>query len=210
MFSHFLWQFFYAFFLFLKNTFGCLNSPYITYRKLAQSKNAFSSLIFIFFLVFLYFSFSSFLRIGKFHPLLLTLKLNLLFLGAFLGFVLMVFSLYFLGKTVGGEGDWRKIILLWSYSLLPTLFWFFMTSFLSLLFPPPRTLSFLGKIYSLFFISFSLTLFFWKLILYYLTLRFGLKLDFLKILKVSFFLGPVVISYSILMYKLGIFKVPFI
>ena len=196
--------------LFSRNSVGCLNSPYITYRKLADEKSDMRQAIYIFILSAGYFIFASLIRSGFRNPYLLTMKFNILLLGGFSGFALMLLFLTIIGKSFKIFPGLKKLIFLWSYTLLPTLTWFFFTSFMYLIIPPPRTLSFSGKLYSIFYVVFSLSLLLWKLILYYLTLRFGLKLDLQKISIATLILIPVIAGYSVLMYRLGVFRIPFI
>ncbi len=198
------------FIIFSRNANGCLNSPYVTYRKLASTKADLGHTFYLFLLVVLYFSFASLVKTGVRNPFLLTYKFNILFFSALFGFILIILLIFLLGKLTGERVELLTIYKLWIYSLLPTLCWFFLTSILSIFLPPPRSLSLPGKIYSLVFMSFSLMVFFWKLILYYLTLRFGLRFGFFKIVFVSAAILPFFVLYSTIMYKLGIFRVPFI
>lgn len=196
--------------LFGRNSIGCINSPYITYRRLAEEKTDVRQSVYIFGLALGYFAFTVFVRSGIRNPYLLTMKYNSLFLGGAAAFFLMVLFLFLSGKVFKKQTRLPALILLWSYTLLPTLTWFLFTSLMYLLLPPPRTLSIWGKMYSVFFISFSLSLLLWKIILYYLTLRFGLRLDFWRIGIITAVLTPIITGYSILMYRMGIFRIPFI
>jgi len=65
-------------------------------------------------------------------------------------------------------------------------------------------------LFSAIFLVFSTVLFFWKVMLTYLTLRFGMRLDLGRIIVVFGVVGGIMLFYSIGMYKLGIFKIPFI
>lgn len=196
--------------LFGKTSSGCINSPYITYRKLANDKTDARLVVFILLLVILYFAFASLVRTGMHNPYLLTLKFNTLILGAGVGFMGMIFVLFTLGRILGNVTTFKTLFILWSFSLLPTLMWFFFTSFFYLILPPPRTLSILGKLFTLWFVFFTAAIFLWKIILYYLTLRFGLRFDLFKIAAVSLIISPLIVSYSVAMYKLGIFRIPFL
>lgn len=193
-----------------RNTIGCLNRPYITYRKLSEEKTEAGQTIYIFILTVVYFAFVSLLRTGIRNPYLLTIKFNSLFWGGCFGFLASIFLLFVLGRLLGSKGSFKTLFILWAYSLLPTLVWFFLTSFAYLILPPPRTLSIWGKMYSVLFIAFSIALLSWKIILYFLTLRFGLRFDLGKIMVISTMLAPFFIAYSVLMYRLGIFRIPFI
>lgn len=193
-----------------RNTIGCINRPYITYRKLSEERTDVRQTIYIFILAVSYFAFASLLRTGVRNPYLLTVKFNSLLLGGCFGFLASVFLLLVLGRLLGYKGSFKTLFILWAYSLLPTLVWFFLTSFAYLILPPPRTLSIWGKMYSVLFIAFSIALLSWKIILYFLTLRFGLRFGIGKIISISTVLAPFFIAYSVLMYRLGIFRIPFI
>lgn len=197
------------FILSLKDIWGVFNTPYKTYRTLSFKENL-SRTILIFLIVLFYFAWASLLRTKSLNPLFLSFNFAKLCLGAFFTFLLVVLSIYFLGKLFGGKGSLKSVFTTWAFSLFPTLCWFSLTSIFYLLLPPPRTTSFLGVLFSLFYLAFSASLFFWKGLLYFLTLRFSLKIDLLRIILISAFLFPLGVLYSILMYKLRIFRVPFI
>ena len=198
-------------FLFLRNSLGLIVNPYVTFRELSIKTAPSRQILIIHFLVFLYFFLSSIVKIGLRNPFLLTLKFNSLYLSAYLGFVMMI-ALFFLAFRLFRSRDFsvNNMIVLWSYSLWPTLLWFFFTSFMYLLLPPPRSFTYPGKIYSLIYLAVSLTLLFWKLILYYLTLRFGLRFDLYRITVASLIIIPAVAAFSLFMYRISIFKIPFL
>lgn len=208
--SNFLLKILKLFILFGKNTWGCINRPYITYRRLSGKTVNPGQTIFIFILAIGYFTFASLLRTGMRNPYLLTIKFNSLLAGGMIGFLGIVVCFFILGKLVKVNVQLLTVFVLWAYSLLPTIIWFFFTSFMFLLLPPPRTLSIWGKLYSVFFMAFSFAVAFWKLILYYLTLRFALRLDLFRIVFISMILTPIFAGYSVLMYRLGIFRIPFV
>lgn len=198
-------------FTFFKNSYGVLNKPYITFREISFSQTGNYQIVYLHLLVLLFFIVSSALKTGIRNPFLLTLKFNSLYFSFFSGFLLMFLLFYLVNKIFNRVPfPLNKMVILWSYSLLPTLLWFIFTSIMYLLLPPPRTLTYPGKIYSLLYLIISLTLLFWKLILYYLTLRFGLKFDLFKILKASLIIFPILTLFSIAMYRLNIFKIPFL
>ncbi len=199
-----------SFVLFSRNVVGCIQAPYATYRKLSSEKTDLRQTVFLPLLVILYFIFVATLRNGLANPYLLTVKFNLLIFASLAGFGLMISLFYLGGKLTKGKGTFKQIYTLWIFSLLPTLTWFFASSILYILLPPPRTMSILGKLYSLVFITFSLSVLLWKIILYYLTLRFSLRLGLWRILQISALVLPVVSIYTLLMYRWGIFRVPFL
>ena len=71
-----------------------------------------------------------------------------------------------------------SILFTFGYSLLPTTIWFYLSLALLYLLPPPRTQSLQGKIFSVLYVSFSLSLLLWKVILTYLAIGFSRKVGF--------------------------------
>jgi hypothetical protein len=114
------------------------------------------------------------------------------------------------GKLVGSTGKFAGLASSWGYTLIPTILWFFMTAVLYFILPPPRTTSFQGILFSILYLVVSATLFFWKVTLGYLALRFGLKLDLKRILVVVAISAPILGLWSYGLYRLGIMKVPFL
>jgi hypothetical protein len=68
----------------------------------------------------------------------------------------------------------------------------------------------MGMLFSIVYLVISATLFWWKLMLAYLTLRFGLKLTLPRIAGVIAGSLPVVGLWSYAAFSWGIFKVPFL
>lgn len=106
--------------------------------------------------------------------------------------------------------SWYGMIMGWSYSLIPTLVWFVGTALLFVLFPPPRTVTLLGALGSTLFLVASGVLFFWKMTLFYVALRFSLRIDLVRIGFIFCVMALIFATYSIVMYHLGIFRVPFL
>ncbi len=199
-----------SFLLFLKNVVGCINNPYSTFRRLATETKDHGHVICIFLLVVGYFAFASAVRSGIRNPYLLTIQFNVLLLAASVGFIGMILLMYSIGRIFGAQPRIQTLIVLWAYSLLPTILWFFATSALYVPLPPPRSVSVLGKVYSVAFVTFSMGMLGWKVILYYLTMRFSLRFDLLRIALVSAIIVPMIVGYSILMYRLGVTRIPFL
>ena len=176
---------------FCRNSIGLVVRPYETYRKIVDRGSAWE-LVYVAVLAYFF--------------LVSPVKA----LAAIATYALVVLAAWFVGQRVGGRGKFKSVALGWGYTMLPTVCWFFMTSLLYVLLPPPRTTSLAGIAFSVLFLVVSATLFFWKLTLGYLTLRFGLKLDLVRILVVVAIVGPIVGVWSWGMYRLGIFKVPFL
>lgn len=194
----------------IKTGWGCLNKPYETYRALSLYRYELN-LLAIAAATFIYGVFAAVAKYGLLFGIIHFSKSFFYSVTLFMmTFWFAVTSIYVVGKLFKGEGSLSKIIVLWSFSLLPTLVWFFGSAFLYMLIPPPRTISWYGQIFSVIFIAFSIGCLMWKGILYYLTLRFGMRLDALRIAFISAIILPLWTIYSVALYKFGIFKVPFI
>lgn len=191
-----------------KNVWGITQKPYQTYRTLGQSDPY--ELLILFAVIGLYFFLVSPLKLHTLHPFLLTVNTSRLFTTAMATYLGICLFFLILGKLCKSGVSLRGVLLSWGYSLVPTLLWFLTTSFFYVILPPPRHETWLGRSFSLLFITFSLALFFWKGLLYYLTLRFALKFDLKKIIVVSAIFFPLLALYSLFMYRLGIFRVPFV
>lgn len=198
-----------ALYSFARNTIGLVTRPYETYRRIIKHGSYWE---FVPLTVFIgsYLGVASLVKIAAFRPFMLTKQFVVLGTAVVVTYGLIVVLLWIFGKIAGGKGELKTIALGWAYTLIPTTIWFLATSFLYMLLPPPRTTRPLGILFSVLFLLFSSVLFFWKIILSYLTIRFSMKLDLLRIGFVFCIVIPIVALYSIGMYRLGIFKIPFI
>lgn len=194
---------------FARSFVGLMIRPYEAMRRVVDHGSLFE-LPYIAALLALYFATASLVRTAAFRPFLLTRQFVLLGAAAGITFLVVVSVLWFIGQRVGGNGKPGRFLLAWAYTLLPTLAWFWATSLLYVILPPPRTLRPQGIAYSILYLVFSATLLYWKVTLAYLAMRFGMKLDLRRILVVFVISLPVLFSYSYGMYRLGIFKVPFL
>lgn len=188
---------------------GIVARPYETYRRLTD-RGTLVELVWVGFLLAFYFSLATIVKTAAFRPFLLTKQFVLLFGGALVGYVVAVAVIWTGGRAVGGKGSLGRVALGWGYTLVPTVVWFLATSILYIVLPPPRTTSVGGIGFSIFFLVFSTVLFGWKIMLSYLTLRFGLRLDLGKIILVVALSLPVLAVYSVFMYRMGIFRIPFL
>jgi hypothetical protein len=194
---------------FVRSSIGLVTRPYETYRRIVNHGSLWE-LLPLAVLLSCYFAIASLVKTAAFRPYVLTKQFILLATAVFLTYALTVLFLWLVSKVIRGKGDIRSLALAWGYTLIPTLLWFLATSLLYVIFPPPRTGRPLGVLFSALYLSFSTALFFWKAMLSYLTLRFGMRLDLWRIIAVFFIVGGVMAMYSIGMYRLGIFKIPFI
>lgn len=195
--------------VFLRTMWGLFFRPYETYRRITRD-GSLKEVVVISILIAFYFAIASILKVAAVRPFLLTEKFVTLYAGAVSGIVISVGMLRFVGQLLGSKVPTRTLLVAWVYTLLPTLMWFLVTSVLSVILPPPRTPSFLGMLFSMLFIIFSVTLLWWKITLAYLVLRFGLKFDLKRNVIVAVCCAPALAGWSMLMYKWGVFKVPFL
>lgn len=194
---------------FLKECFGVLNSPYQTIRKISQEKPIFPIFAFLIMMWF-YLAFGVVVKNGLHTgPLFLTFNLGKLFYAIVVTYIFVSSVIYWVGKSFGKTGSARAVFTTWIFSYLPTIIWFFMTTLLYFFFPPPRTLSPLGQIFSVLFLFSSIGLLFWKIIIYFLTLRFCLSLNIWQTIRATLVIVPILIGYFLLLNRMGIFKIPF-
>lgn len=185
-----------------RNFFLLIFSPYRTMRRISRESD-YGQVFVIFLTIFLYFKFAYFLR-DKPYPATLT------FLVFILHFSFTVVFFYFLARVPDKTIKFSSLVFTLSYSLLPTLIWFASSSILYIIVPPPRSLSLLGKGFSIFFIAYSVSLLFWKIILMYLALRFSARAGFYRIIYMLVLFLLWFIPYSLILYYYKLFRIPFI
>jgi len=195
--------------LFGRNFVGIITRPYETYRRIV-TKGSLWELGYIAALCAVYFAVASVIKIAAFRPFILTRQFIVLAGAACTTYIFMVLLLSLTGKVLHAEVSARRLLLGWGYTLIPTLVWFWSTSILYILLPPPRTTSAYGILFSVVYLVFSAVLLFWKIMLSYLTMRFGLRMDLSKIMHMTVMMVPVIGWYSIVLYRMGIFRIPFI
>lgn len=203
-----------SFIVLLRTGMRLIFAPYKTMRVLADDFDVYQVLI-ILTLIFGYYVYAVAIRSNALNPLLLSSSALISFLYFLLTFVLVLLFFYGAGLVLQKMGHAhvrgiRSLVMTFSYSLLPTLIWFFTTSSLFLVLPPPRYPTVLGTAFSIIFIVFSVTLLLWRIILWYLSLRFVYRARFYSILIVMLAFGVWFVPYTIAMYQYGIFRVPFI
>lgn len=194
---------------FFRNAVGLVTRPYETSRKIANTAKIGELPMLLVFLI-AYFGVASLVKTAAFRPYLLTKQFIVLCSGAGFLYLVAVFSLWKASKIMGGNGGLRKIAVSWAYTLIPTAVWFLVTSLLFVILPPPRTSSVQGIVFSILYLVFSISLLFWKIILAYLAIRFSMKMDLLRIIGASVIASPFIVITSICLYRVGIFRVPFL
>lgn len=191
-----------ACFIVFKRFFSLIIAPYKTLRKISFEKDYLQVFV-IFTLVFIYFYTANIFRKSAVHPVFI-------FVIFFFNFFFTVYFFYFLSKRFEKKARFSSFIFTFSYTLFPTLLWFFANSLIYAVLPPPRNFSFLGSFFSILFIGFSISLLFWKIILVYLAVRFSSQMGFFRIMYSVLLYICVFIPYTLLLYFLGIFRVPFL
>jgi len=176
--------------------------PYKTMRGIAINGDRTQTIV-IFIIVLLYFLFSYSLRGSIWWGGVVYLVFVLLF-------VITATFFYFFSKPFKKEVYLHSFVSTFAYTLIPTLFWFISNLILFIILPPPRTMSVLGRGFSIFFIAYSVSLLVWKLILVYLALRFSSRLGLYRIIYMFILYTLIFIPLSLLLYYLKIFRIPFI
>lgn len=191
-----------SFVLVLKRVVFLIFYPYKTMRLIAKESDDLQIAI-IFLFVFFYY-----LLLPTVKPEVTSPVVQFgMVLFHYLGTVLFA---YIFGRILQPETRMKPLLYLFAYALIPTIIWFYMTSFLYFILPPPRNFTFLGTSFSVVFITVSVSLLAWKVILWYLAVRFGTKLNFYAIVFMALLYLAVVIPYSFYLYQFGFFRIPFI
>jgi hypothetical protein len=198
-----------ALYAFGRSLLGIVFRPYETYRRIVRDGSIWE-LVYLACVLMLYFAVAAAIKTSLFRPFLLTRHVVALGTVVAVTTLLVAGAIYVAGRMAGGNGGFRQFLVGWAYTLVPTVCWFLATSILYVLIPPPRTARPAGIAFSGLFLLFSVVMLLWKIILSYLAVRFGLRLSLSRILLTVLMAGPVVALYSYTMFRLGIFRVPFI
>lgn len=186
----------------LRRTLLLIFYPYTTMRRISLEKDK-GQIAVILMIAFLYFMFAYKIRNGIFFGLVAFSVFLLLFFGTTLFF-------YFSAKQFNTNLSYNRFVFTYSYTLIPTFFWFFSNALFFIVLPPPRTVSMLGKGFSLVYLSYSISLLVWKLILVYFSLRFASRLGLFRILYIFLLYLIILIPLSVFLYHLHVFRIPFI
>ncbi|MBI4973338.1 hypothetical protein HZC27_01880 [Candidatus Roizmanbacteria bacterium] len=176
--------------------------PYKTMRDIALNGKSYQTII-ILVIALLYFLFSYSLRGSPWWG-------GVVYIVFLLTFITTVTFFYHLSKQFKKDIRFRSFIYTFSYTLIPTLFWFISNLALFIILPPPRTMSILGRGFSIFFIAYSVSLLVWKLILVYLAIRFSSRLGLYRIIYMFLLYTIIFVPLSLLLYYFKIFRIPFI
>ncbi len=197
--------------LLFRNVFRVFKDPYTAMRDISKEKDTLQ-VVFILAICCTYFAYAASIRHKTINPFVITTSAMASSIGFLVTFGLSVGFLYVSGRVL--RVSQKEVVLrlcsLSAFSLIPTLLWFYATSTLFLLLPPPRQSTALGIFFSIVFVIYSLILLNWRLMLLYITIRFSLKTTFVTTLKIAALYLLLMMPYSIMLYKIGLFRVPFI
>lgn len=179
-------------------------SPYKTMRRISAERD-YSHIIVIFLFIFCYFFWANTLREYTYEPFVL-------FLLTIFHYIASVVFFYSLSRifNMNTQTTLNPFLFTIAYTYIPTIIWFSVNSALFAVLPPPRTFSTLGTAFSIVFISFSVAVLLWKLMVEYLAVRFASHLPFYRIMYSFILYVAVVGPYFFWMYVMKFFRIPFI
>lgn len=187
-----------SFILFIRRSIGLLFTPYVTMRKISI-ESTWKESFWVFILIVIYF--------------LITNTIHFWVNGLLGASTLFVMSVLFL-SILPASGVFRerlnRMFVTWSYTLLPTLIWFYSTSLFFFVIPPPRTTSLLGKSFSVIYIALSISLLCWKFILVYLSIRFSLRIHLYRVIYYIVLYLTLSVPLWLFLYNSGISRIPFV
>lgn len=187
-----------SFVLFVRTVIGLIFTPYKTMRRISMADKL-PELGWIFILTLVYFLITNTVRF---------------WLGGLMGacglYIISILLLSIFPAIGTYKERLKKLVYTWTYTLIPTLIWFYSTLLFYFIVPPPRTTSFLGKSFSIFYIAFSGSLLVWKLILVYLSVRFSLRVHLYRVIYYLLLYFALSIPLWIFLYENGISRIPFV
>lgn len=191
-------------FMVFYRVFWLIISPYKTMRSISEEED-YTQIFIIFILIGIYFFLANRFREYDYEP-------GILWILTFFHFFVTLFFFYTSAVFFQKKNaiTFKSFIFTFAYALIPTLIWFSINSVLYAFLPPPRTLSLLGKGFSVFYICFSIAVLAWKVILEYLAIRFATKFSFYPILYAFILYLVIIIPYSLFLYSLRFFRIPFL
>ena len=187
-----------SFIIFIRRSIGLIFTPYATMRNISV-ENSWKDSMWIGILSTLFFYITNSVRFW----------INGL-IGAFILYIASIAFFSLLPAPGKITERFYRMTRTWTYTLIPTLIWFYTTLIFYFLIPPPRTTSFLGKSFSIFYIAFSGSLLVWKLILVYLSIRFSLRVHLYRVIYYMLLYLALSIPLWLFLYNSGISRIPFV
>lgn len=198
-----------SFILFLRYAFRLFFKPYASLRSISREKDN-TQIIIIAFICYFYFLFYAYIRINTFNffsLLLFSLKLFVVFI---ITFISVTGFFFVISRADNYKINYSSFLFTFSYSLVPTIIWFYTAVLFYFLSPSSRAHSFFGILFSIVFFVFSIVMLFWKIILVYLSIRFSTGKNFFSIAYFLILFLLWFLPYTLLLYRFKIFRIPFI
>jgi len=186
------------FVIFFRRTLGLIIRPYATMRSISIEEG-WSDILWIGGVSVIYFFISNMVRFW----------ING-FVGAIGLYLMSIIFFSFLPSRGTIKEKFLRMIKTWSYTLLPTIIWFYSTLFFYFILPPPRTISVWGRAFSIFYIAFSVSLLVWKIILVYFSIRFSLRVHLYRVIYYMLIYLALSIPLWLFLYRIGISRIPFV
>lgn len=177
----------------LQHSIGLIVAPYYTMRRIATRPRVLHAILYVL-LALLYLASLNLQRVGFF---LIQISVT---------YVFFYVASWVLGKTA----SLKQLVVLFTYTLLPTILWFLVSRAVSIILPPPRTTSMLGVTFSILYIAFSLSLLIWKAILFYLAARYSLRQHFFLVMYTIVLYIPLAVTMAYVSYVMGVARIPFL
>lgn len=198
-----------GFYYLIKNLYGTITHPYLTWRKLSREPHLITSLGLLS-ITILVFNLRSPIKYGLPDNLInIFVHVGKNTFISFGGYLLSVTIIYYLANRHKNV-SFKNIFCVWIYSYLPTLIWFLSTQWFYLILPPPRTTHWLGIMFTLFYLSFSISLLAWKLLLLWLTNQITCQLSPKQNFGASLMAILALANLSYVFYKFNWWGIPFL
>lgn len=177
--------------------------PYKTMRKISNEHDH-TQILLLFGAVYVYLHYANVLREYHYEP-------GVLFILTIFHYLASVLFFHYLASIFNKKNvDIKPYLFTLAYAMIPTLMWLGVNSALYFVLPPPRTISMLGKAFSIAYVSFSIAMLAWKIILEYLAVRFASKMPFYQIMYSILLYLAVLGPYFFWMYVMKFFRMPII
>lgn len=187
---------------------GLITYPYKTIRSVLNlSCN--NQIIILFLISYIYFILSSITRNNNklYEVLFIANRSWIVFI---FNYCITIIFFYTISILLHSKTKLIYLIKSFALSMIPTLIWFYSTLFLYILYHPGIIGGNILYGLSVLYIIFSLVLLFWRFQLLYISVRLSTGLSFFKLIYAILLFIIWYIPYSILLYYLGIFRVPFL
>src|SRR3989339_2182319 len=105
---------------FIRTLVGIVVRPYETYRRIILKGTSWE-LLFVGALLSVYFTVNAIVKTPAFRPFVLTRHFVKTSVAVLVTALFVSWLLWIVGKCFGGKGEYKRFLLGWSYTLIPTL-----------------------------------------------------------------------------------------